>query len=75
MIHALDAQGNITWHCTSCDTTYEHHISHGTIRWYGRPGMQPERMTISLPPCTCGRQTFLKAHFTPEELQAPNMID
>ena len=37
--------------------------------------MQPERMTISLPPCTCGRQTFLKAHFTPEELQAPNMID
>ena len=29
---------------------------------------------IALPPCECGARTFLKANFTPEELQARNMI-
>lgn len=30
---------------------------------------------IHLPPCSCGTQTILKADFTSDDLQAPNMKD
>jgi len=79
MIHSIDEQGNLIWECRHwpenteqpCGQHSHHHISHEQIQWAGQPG---EHQTVRLPPCeVCGAQTFLKVHFTEEELRAPNM--
>jgi hypothetical protein len=47
--------------------TREIPIDHPDIKFTG-PGI------VALPMCDCGTQMFLKVDFTPEELQAPNML-
>ncbi len=81
MIHAIDANGTIQWECRhvvhdrACGTRHTHHIAHEAIQWCGLPEQSAERQTVRLPPCEkCGAQTYLKVHFTEEELQAPNMF-
>lgn len=77
MIHSIDAQGNVSWECqhAGCGTQHQHHISHEAIQWCGQLGTKAERQTVRLPPCEgCGSHTFLKVHFTEEELNAPNMF-
>lgn len=78
-IQQIDEQGNLTWKCPHvpagankpCGAQYDHHISHEHIQWC--MGSKPEHHTVSLPPCSCGAQTFLKVSFTEQELMAPNM--
>lgn len=69
MIRTIDDQGNLTWHCQhlDCGREHQHHITHEQIQWH--------ESLVRLPPCeVCGAQTYLKVHFTEEELRAPNMF-
>jgi hypothetical protein len=69
VIQLIDDQGNLTWECQhqGCGHQHQHHLSHEQIQWQGEH-------LVRLPPCSaCGSQTFLRVHFTEEELSALNM--
>lgn len=76
-VQSIDGKGNFTWICPhqSCGTEGSAHISHEAIQWHGHSTTPSHQHTVSLPRCQCGAQTFLKVHFTDQELRAPNMID
>jgi hypothetical protein len=60
MLHTLTDSGHMAWTCP-CGDERMAHISHDAIQ-------HTDATMIALPPCDCGKQTFLKVNFTDEEL-------
>lgn len=67
MLHDFTDEGVAHWVCPHCSTGNQAHVSHEEMEAIGN--------VVALPPCACGTRTFLKAQFTPDELQTENMID
>lgn len=67
MLHNLTDEGVAHWVCPHCHASNQAHASHEEMEARGH--------IVALPACACGTRTFLKAHFTPEELQTTNMVE
>lgn len=67
-LQTLNDEGQMEWHCPCGQVNTAHH-SHEQVEYTG-----PH--VVALPPCgNCGARMFLNAHFSEQDLRAPNMID
>jgi len=68
-LQSIDAAGNLTWSCHNAECAQlSANVSHELVA-------HVQADVVSLPPCPCGAQTFLKVRFSDAELAAPNMVD